>query len=239
MDPTFTSAMEAELDAVEAGKDDRVKLLSRFYEKFVSQLNASKKGKRWAPDPEPTGEKCEVCGDGEMLKRWSKNGYFLSCSNYARKPKCENKRNLSADGEVLVPKETDYLCELCGKPMVIRTGRYGEFLSCTGYPTCKNAKPVPLGIPCPKCGGDIIEVRAKKKGGRTFYGCTKYNDETVKCDFRMWQRPVVGPCPLCNAPLLALGGNKQNPLIVCAEKGCGYKRAVEQPDEPEIAQAAG
>jgi DNA topoisomerase I len=241
MDPAFTSGMEAELDAVEAGTDERVKLLTRFYEKFVKQLEASKKGKRWAPDPEPTGEKCEVCDTGEMLKRWSKNGHFIACSNYSRKPKCENKRNLSATGEVLLPKETDIVCDLCTKPMVIRSGRFGEFLSCTAYPVCKNAKPVPMGIACPKCGGDLIEVRARKRGGRTFYGCNRYNDETVKCDFKLWQRPVNEPCPACDAKLLVMGGNKQNPMIVCADKACGYKRAVEEPAEIAIepARAAG
>jgi DNA topoisomerase I len=231
MDPAFTSAMEEELDAVEAGTDERVKLLTRFYKRFSEQLDKSKKGKRWAPDPEPIGEKCEVCADGEMMKRWSRNGYFLTCSNYSKKPKCENKRNLAADGTVEVPKDAGINCDLCGKPMIIRTGRYGVFIACTGYPTCKNAKPVPLGVPCPKCQGDIIEVRSKKRGGRAFYGCSRYNDATVKCDFRLWQKPINEACPSCKAPFLVNGGNKQKPIIACANKECGYKRAVEE-EEP-------
>ena len=238
MDPAFTSAMEAELDAVEAGTDERVKLLTRFYKKFSEQLDKSKKQKRWAPDPEPTGEMCEVCGTGEMMKRWSRNGYFLSCSNYSKKPKCENKRNLTADGAVEVPKETGILCDLCGKPMVIRAGRYGEFLSCTGYPACKNAKPVPLGVPCPKCGGDLIEIRSKKRGGRTFYGCSNYAKESIKCDFKLWQKPIDEPCPACGAKFLVMGGNKQKPMIACADKTCGYKREVVEPAEEPI-QATG
>jgi DNA topoisomerase-1 len=86
-------------------------------------------------------------------------------------------------------------CDKCGKPMVIKTGRYGEFLSCTGYPTCKNAKPVPLGVPCPKCNGDLIEIRPKKRGGRPFYGCSNYGNEAIKCDFKLWQKPIAEPCP--------------------------------------------
>ena len=235
MNPEFTSGMEAELDAVEAGKEERVDLLGRFYKKFRSQLDAVTKGKRWAPDPIPTDEKCDTCGTGTMMKKWSRNGWFLSCSNY---PKCENKRDLAPDGSVLIPKETGIDCDKCGKPMIIRQGRYGEFLSCTGYPACKNAKPVPLGVPCPKCGGDIIEVKARKKGGRTFYGCSNYNVETIKCDFKLWQRPIKEACPLCKAPYLVMGGNKAKPLIVCADKECGYKREVEERVEGAPADGA-
>jgi DNA topoisomerase-1 len=227
MDPTFTSQMETELDAVEAGSEDRVALLSRFYKRFREQLDSSKKGKRWNPDPEPTGEKCETCGEGEMMKRWSKNGWFLGCSNY---PKCKNTRDLGPDGTGPLAgppvRETGVDCDKCGKPMVIRTGRYGEFMSCTGYPACKNAKPVPIGVNCPKCGGDIIEIRPKKKGGKTFYGCSRWNEETVKCDFKLWQKPLNEPCPQCQAPFLVQGGTKAKPAILCANKECGYKRAV-------------
>lgn len=239
MDPTFTSSMEQELDAVEAGTEKRSVLLSRFYKKFREQLDKSKKGKRWNPEPEPTGEICENCGPksedpklrelppGEMMKRWSKNGWFLGCSNY---PKCKNTRDLGPDGTgALKPRDAGVDCDKCGKPMVIRSGRYGEFLSCTGYPSCKNARPVPLGVACPKCGGDIIEVRPKKKGGKTFYGCSRYNDETVKCDFKLWNKPIDEPCPDCGAKFLVIGGTKAKPMIACADKECGYKRAIDAP----------
>jgi DNA topoisomerase-1 len=232
MDPAFTSGMEAELDEVEAGNEDRVALLSRFYKRFRKQLEAGKKGARWNPEPEPTDEKCSECGEGIMMKRWSKNGWFLGCSNY---PKCKNTRDLGPDGNGTQTRETDVVCDKCAKPMVIRSGRYGEFLSCTGYPGCKNAKPVPLGVPCPKCGGDIIEVRSKKKGGKTFYGCSNYNQETIKCDFKLWQKPLKEPCPLCNAPFLVYGGTKAKPMIVCADKECGYKRSPETAEPGETA----
>lgn len=242
MNPAFTSSMEEELDGVEAGETKRVDLLTRFYTKFRTQLDLSKKGKRWNPEPEPTGEVCTNCGPhskadppdpklqalppGEMMKRWSKNGWFLGCSNY---PKCKNTRDMGPDGKgAPPPRETGIICDKCGKPMSIRSGRYGEFLSCTGYPQCKNAKPVPLGVPCPKCGGDIIEVRSKKRGGRSFFGCSNWNVETIKCDFKLWQKPVLEPCPVCNAPFLVYGGSKNKPMIVCADKECGYKRSVDE-----------
>jgi DNA topoisomerase I len=227
MDPAFTSGMEEQLDAVEEGTEDRVALLSRFYKRFRAQLDESKKGKRWNPEPIPTDEICDACGTGQMSKRWSKNGWFLGCSNY---PKCKNTRDLGPDGngplKGVPPRETGISCDKCGKPMVIKTGRYGEFISCTGYPACKNAKPIPLGVPCPKCGGDIFEIRSKKRGGRPFYGCSNYTNESIKCDFKLWQKPLKEPCPLCGASFLVQGGTKARPSIVCANKECGYKRAV-------------
>jgi DNA topoisomerase I len=229
MDPAFTSKMEEELDEVEAGKEDRVDLLKRFYKRFRMQLDLSKKGKRWNPDPEPTDEKCELDG-GVMLKRWSKNGWFLGCANY---PECKSTRDLGADGNPTQPRETGISCDKCNKPMVIRSGRFGEFLSCTGYPECKNAKPVPLGVKCPKCGGDIIEIRSKKRGGRPFYGCSNYTNESIKCDFKLWQKPLGEACPNCAAPFLVMGGTRAKPMIACANKECGYKRAVVEPSETE------
>ena len=123
MNTAFTSKMEEELDEVEAGKEERVDLLKRFYKRFRAQLDISKKGKRWNPEPEPTSEKCELCG-GMMLKRWSRNGWFLGCSNY---PECKSTRDLGADGTPTQPRETGIACDKCGKPMVIRSGRFGEF----------------------------------------------------------------------------------------------------------------
>jgi DNA topoisomerase-1 len=227
MDPAFTSKMEEELDEVEAGKEERVDLLNRFYKRFRQQLDKSKKLKRWNPDPEPTDERCDIDG-GVMLKRWSKNGWFLGCANY---PECKNTRDLGQDGKPTVYKETGIDCDKCGKPMIVRSGRYGAFLSCTGYPECKNAKPVPLGVPCPKCGGDLIEIRPKKRGGKTFYGCSNYQNEAIKCDFKLWQKPIAEPCPLCAAPYLLFGGSRTRPMIVCANKECDYKRAVAEPGE--------
>jgi DNA topoisomerase-1 len=230
MDPNFTAKMEEELDAVEAGKLPRVELLSRFYARFKAQLDAGKKQKRWTPEPEDTGIACAECGAGKMLKRWSKNGWFLGCSNY---PKCKSTQDLGPTGDgtgVAQPRETNEICDKCGKPMVIRTGRFGEFLSCTGYPACKNAKPVPLGVKCPKCGGDLIEIKSKKKGGRSFFGCSNYAAD-IKCDFKLWQRPIPEPCPQCGAAFLTKTAGKK-PMIACVADKCGYKRAVPVEEKP-------
>ncbi len=231
MDPDFTAKLEEELDEVEAGRLERVKLLGRFYKRFREVLDVAKKQKRWAPEPERTEEKCPEC-DSFMLKRWSKNGWFMGCEAY---PKCKVTRDLGKDGAPPAePRMTDIVCDKCAKPMVIRMGRYGEFLSCSGYPACKNAKPVPLGIPCPKCGGDLVEVRSKKRGGKTFYGCTKYPE----CDFKLWQRPVNEPCPLCKHPFLTETGGKKKKIICPRGKECGYSREVIPPEEGGLDPAA-
>ena len=227
MDPDFTAKMEEDLDLVEQGKLTREKLLTGFYKRFKMQLESAKKLKRWTPEPAPTAETCQLCGK-PMLKRWSKRGWFLGCSGY---PKCKGTRplELGANGELVeaVPVITDYLCDKCGRPMSIRTGRYGQFLSCTGYPECKNAQPVPLGVKCPKCKtGELIEIRPQKRGGRTFYGCSNYKAESIKCDFKLWAKPIPEPCPDCGAVFLTRGGSKTKPMIVCVSEGCGYKREL-------------
>ena len=79
----------------------------------------------------------------------------------------------------------------------------------------------------PKCGGDLIEIRPKKKGGKTFYGCSNWNNETIKCEFKLWQKPILEACPQCAAKFLVYGGSRAKPMIVCADKQCGYKRSAE------------
>jgi len=232
IDPSFTASMEEELDEVEAGKLERKALLGRFYERFRSVLDRAKKAKRWTPEPELTEHKCEECGS-RLLKRWSKNGWFLGCETY---PKCKFTRDLGKDGnnpaEVRV---TDIVCDKCGKFMIVKTGRYGEFLSCSGYPECKNARPVPTGVKCPKDNGDLVEVRSKKRGGRSFYGCSNY----PKCDFKVWQKPINEPCPVCQHPFLVVGGGQKSPKLICGRgKECGYSRPLEEPTEEAGADGA-
>jgi len=224
MEPSFTAKMEEDLDDVQAGKLGRVELLERFYGRFREVLDLAKKNKRWAPEPERTDHDCPECGK-KLLKRWSKNGFFLGCETY---PDCKYTRDFGTDGTPQPVKLTDYDCEKCSKKMIIKSGRYGEFLSCSDYPTCKTTRPVPLGVPCPKCGGDIVEVRSKKRGSKSFYGCTRYA-ATPSCDFKLWQKPVKEPCPVCNHPFLTIGGGAKNPKLICGRgKECGYSRPLEE-----------
>jgi DNA topoisomerase-1 len=94
---------------------------------------------------------------------------------------------------------TDEICVNCGKPMVIKSGRFGRFISCTGYPECKTTKPIlkDTGAKCPKDGGMVVERKSRR--GRTFYGCANY----PACDFVSWDRVVPEPCPVCGAYVTA------------------------------------
>jgi DNA topoisomerase-1 len=99
----------------------------------------------------------------------------------------------------LKDEPTDEICEKCGRPMVIKTGRFGRFISCTGYPECKTTKPIlkETGALCPKDGGKVVERRSRR--GRTFYGCANY----PACDFVSWDRVVPEPCPICGSYVVA------------------------------------
>ena len=113
---------------------------------------------------------------------------------------------------------TDIPCDKCGRMMVIKTGRYGRFLACPGYPECKNAKPliVNTGARCPECGGEIIERKSKK--GHVFYGCGSW----PKCNFMSWDPPAGENCPECGKALF----KKKTGKLVCMKKDCGYEKAA-------------
>ncbi len=123
----------------------------------------------------------------------------------------------------IAEEETDVDCELCGRKMVVKNGRFGRFLACPGYPECKNTKPFQktLGVPCPKCQGEIVALRSRK--GRVFYGCNRYPD----CDFRSWKQPVPTKCPLCGSAMAI--ENKKS--LVCLNDQCGHR--VPRDDENE------
>lgn len=118
--------------------------------------------------------------------------------------------------------ETDIICEKCGRKMVIKTGRYGKFIACPGYPECKNVKKLvqETGAECPKCGGKVIVKKTKK--GRTFYGCSEYPN----CDFVSWDEPSVEKCPRCGKTLLKKKG--KHPKLYCITPDCGYEKTEEE-----------
>ena len=126
---------------------------------------------------------------------------------------------------------TDEICPNCGRPMVIKTGRFGKFISCTGYPECKTTKPIvkDTGAKCPKDGGMIVERRSKK--GRTFYGCANY----PACDFVSWDRVVPEPCPVCGSYVIAKtrrGGNVQLECAADKEHDVSSLAKGQQGEEP-------
>ncbi len=118
--------------------------------------------------------------------------------------------------------KTDLICDKCGKPMVVKFGRFGKFIACSGYPECKNIVKIvnKIGVACPKCGGDVIVKKTKK--GREFYGCSNYPN----CDFVSWNKPTEEKCPQCGSILFYKKGKK--PKLFCSAEGCGFEK-----DAPE------
>ena len=133
-----------------------------------------------------------------------------------------SKELKDADREVeRIEKEvvlSDEVCEICGKPMAIKEGRFGKFLACTGYPECKNTKPIvkSTGVKCPKCGKDIIEKKGRKSG-KLFYGCSGYPE----CDIVFWDKPTGDTCPDCGSMLVKTKG--KSGTVKCSNPDCKYK----------------
>ncbi|MFB4324971.1 MULTISPECIES: type I DNA topoisomerase [Paenibacillus] len=170
----FTANMEEDLDHVEEGSEDWVKVLAEFYESFEKRLEVAE----------------------------------------------EEMKEIEIEDEV-----SDEICEKCGKPMVYKLGRFGKFLACSGFPECRNTKPIvkDIGVSCPKCKeGHVVERRSKK--GRVFFGCDRYPE----CDFVSWDKPSTKPCPNCSS-LMVEKKSKQGIKLQCTS--CDYSEMVEEQDE--------
>jgi DNA topoisomerase I len=271
LDVDFTAAMENQLDMVEEGKMTRVAVLGDFYVPFDEDLKKAQKGMK---NGQPTDMTCEKCGSPMVIK-WGRNGRFVACSNYpsckntlklkdgesggqqksdpevtdtpcsvcgkpmvirggrfgrflgcSAYPECKYTANLSGEGQEKPPAAgilTETPCGKCGKPMLLREGKYGKFLGCSGYPACKNIMPIGLGITCPAegCTGELAEKRTKT--GRTFYGCTQY----PKCKTTYWDRPLKEACPRCGSPFLLEHRTAKKRFNACPNEGCGYKSETE------------
>jgi len=131
-----------------------------------------------------------------------------------------------AEKLTLEPVYSEEICEKCGEKMLIKHGRFGKFLACSGFPECKNTKPFleKIGIPCAEkdCNGEIIQRRTKK--GRIFYGCSNY----PKCSFVSWKRPVNKKCPECHSIMVITQDKKKGDYYECSNSECHYKVFVEK-----------
>ncbi len=187
---------------------------------IARESNAGTDGK---PEVEQIEETCENCGRPMTLKR-GRFGQFLACTGY---PECKTTRKLavSGSGRLSIPDvPLDEKCPQCGKHLVIKNGRFGEFTACSAYPECKYVKKKTLGIACPQpsCKGELVERKSRR--GKIFYGCDQY----PKCEFTAWNKPVSKPCPQCGARyLLEKTTKKQGTFLYCNVETCDYKEAVE------------
>ena len=231
----FTAQMEEQLDQVEEGAVDWVKLLRDFYGPFEQDLARAKVEMRdLKREEEPTLEVCEKCGKPMVIK-WGRNGYFLACSGF---PDCRNTKEYTRnpDGTLTVQPATrpsDQICPSCSSPMVIRRGRFGEFLACSRYPDCKTTSAISLGVACPRpgCGGYLSEKRSRR--GKIFFGCSNY--AKTKCDFVSWDRPLPKPCPQCGAAFVVQKVSRAGVRLRCLADGCGW---TAEPDAEADAPAA-
>jgi DNA topoisomerase-1 len=216
----FTAGMEEGLDSIEEGKEDKTKLLTRLYQPLIKDTERAKEEMRDIKGEmeTATSEVCDKCGK-PMIIKWGRHGKFMACSGY---PECKNTKPVRDLGngrfEVSPQEETTEVCEKCGGKMVIKFGRFGKFLACGNYPECRSTKSIPIGAKCPKCGGDIVARRSRKK--RVFYGCSKYPN----CDFVSWQKPVQKACPQCHALFLVEKYTKgSGAMLACVTQDCGYQ----------------
>jgi DNA topoisomerase-1 len=196
-DATFTARLEEELDEIEEGKLPWRDAVREFWEKFVVDLSKADEEMISYKAGIPTGKKCEKCGEGELLERISRHGFFLGCSRY---PDCDFIQDMAPELNDDAESKTEY-CENCGKEMLMKRGRFGAFLACSGYPDCKTTRRLvegtrialqpdePLEEKCQLCSNHLI-----KKHGRfgTFIGCSGY----PKCKYT---RPITMgiKCPKC------------------------------------------
>ena len=237
VDEQFTARMEDELDEIEAGKVQMEAVLSNFWGSFERQLTAAEStiGSINVTVPaEETDIICDKCG-ARMVVKNGRFGKFAACPNY---PTCKNTKPLTptpdpaeTESREKVEKKaetaTDMVCDQCGAPMVLRSGRYGSFYACSAYPTCKFTKPKTrdIGVACPKCSAKLVMKTGRNK--TVFYSCERYPD----CDFSSWDMPTAENCPACGKMLFRKKGKS---LLICHDKDCGYSREVEPMAEAPI-----
>ena len=196
-DVSFTARMEEELDEIEEGRLRWKDSVKEFYSRFEEDLEQAKGDMESYKAGIPTGKKCEKCGQGELLERISRLGFFLGCSRY---PDCDFIEDLSPETSGEGDAETPS-CDNCGREMVIKKGRWGAFLACSGYPDCKTTRRLAAGTRkalqpdvllnenCPECGSQLV-LKHGQYG--EFIGCTGY----PKCKF-IRSKTLGINCPKC------------------------------------------
>jgi DNA topoisomerase-1 len=223
VDYNFTAGLEEELDQVSRGEMQWKPLLKKFWEPFIGLLK-QKDGEVQKSDltTEATDEKCPECSQPLVVKL-GKRGKFIACSGF--KEGCKYTRNVDGDkdAEASEPVVSEEKCEKCGAAMLIKDGRFGKYLACSGYPACKNIQPLikprGTGVTCPECKeGELTEK--KSRYGKMFYSCNRY----PQCKFALWDPPVERACPKCGFPLLVQKSLKrEGDFVKCPKEGCDFK----------------
>lgn len=224
MDVKFTAGMEEQLDEIEDGTRVWNSVVGDFYTGFEDKVALAMGDSFSLKEPDQKSDViCDVCG-AQMVIKQGRFGKFLACPNY---PKCKNTKPIDGDSKPAPVEKAPVVegekCEKCGKPMILRKGRFGEFWACSGYPKCKNIKNIEnkeenYGT-CPQCGKPLKAV----KGRSMFFGCTGYPE----CNFTSAYKVSETKCPSCGAYMTERKHAGKN-YLVCSSKECGKKYLVKE-----------
>ena len=215
-DVGFTARMEDRLDAVEDGRENWRDLLGTFWTDFSATLKTAESEMRDVKREEkPTDLDCPRCSETRLVIKFGKNGSFLACKQY---PECTftSEYDRQDDGSVKIREEerVGSDCSACDDgELIYKAGRFGRFVGCTNYPTCKHTEPVKTGVGCAQCdSGAIIEKQSRR--GKIFYACDQY----PKCDYAQWDQPIPVACPSCGHPHVdrkVRGRDERRVLLIC------------------------
>jgi len=218
---SFTAKMEEALDMIAQGTIERDVLLRSFYQEFEKDV-AAFAGQDVKKTTEKTGLTCPTCKKGELVIRFGKAGSFLGCNKY---PDCKftSKFERDADGGIKLisspePEVLAELCPKCGKNLRKIIGRFGPFISCSGYPECTYIKPTTAGFKCPTCKEGSVVQKVWK--GKKFWSCSRY----PTCTFSVSGDIEETPCPRCKLPFMLKRTDKDgHTILVCSNKECAVK----------------
>ena len=232
VDYDYTAKLEDKLDAIANGKEKWLPVMQQFWKPFIAQISdIDGSVKRSDVTQEKIDEKCPEC-NSDLSIRLGRRGKFIGCTNY---PECKYTRPLESNAEEKEKTEPEIIpdrkCPSCESDLVIKMGRYGKFIGCSGYPNCKHMepleKPKDTGIECPKCkSANMMEKKSRR--GKIFYSCSRY----PKCKYSLWYKPISEPCPKCSWPVLMHKSTKKlGEQKVCPQEECDYLENLSSENE--------
>lgn len=224
VDASFTANMENELDRIETGELGYCDLMENFYSSFKINLSETEHNivKEQSELSYQSNVKCKNCEEN-MVLAFGRYGIYLKCL------KCKETKKVSfdclavtmgnkvffnsdfSDASAVQEEKNFGKCPKCGSDLVLKKGRYGDFIACSNYPTCKFTKNIPVRGHCPKCGSEVIKLRSKK--GKIFYACTN-----EQCKELFWYEPSDYICPECGSKLFYSYKNKSEKLFCLKDK---------------------
>ena len=228
MDVGFTAGVEEKLDNIAEGERQWTPVIREFYGPFDKAIDRAMTEAERVPRENLNEETDEVCDDcaSPMVITSGRFGPFMACARY---PDCKFTRPVESDEDralrELVSEDIDETCEKCGRAMLVKSGRSGRFIACSGYPDCKNAKGLRVGIACDSCGGPMVERKQRGRNGGIFYGCATY----PAC--KRTVNPLPHPCPSCGGLLITKGRGRQR-SAQCYDAACGFSGPI--PKQPDL-----